>query len=271
MPPDDGRTYVAWSKATKEEFAEDIVERNSMLVYRMRLSQCAAYLAQKDIRGFDSKKPPPKRMRARDRQLQPEPGRQRTRDVLDALGNAGAVFWNTLEQVAGRKPFSEGTIYEWLTDNKNNRAIPHRMETAGYVPCRYDGRKDGMWTINKRRKVVYAKVDLDLRSQTIAAQALVKKIEAETPADPPPGRGSRKCLEKSMNGHQEPRRERRERRGLPLICPFPVSIPHKLLALTGWSFKENVMSEKDNRKTTPFTPFASLRSPTPQADAKRHR
>ena len=35
----------------------------------------------------------------------------------------------------------------WLTDRKNRRVIPHRLETAGYVPVRNPGADDGLWKI----------------------------------------------------------------------------------------------------------------------------
>jgi hypothetical protein len=50
--------------------------------------------------------------------------------------------------------------------------IPHRLEKCGYVPVRNDGADDGLWKINNRRQVVYAKAGLSLRDRLKAASNL---------------------------------------------------------------------------------------------------
>jgi hypothetical protein len=47
-----------------------------------------------------------------------------------------------------------------MRDHKNRRAIPHRMESCGYVPVRNDTAKDGLWKINNARQAIYAKREL---------------------------------------------------------------------------------------------------------------
>ena len=61
----------------------------------------------------------------------------------------------------------------WIQDRKNRRMIPHRMEGCGYVPVRNTGADDGLWKINDKRQVVYAKASLPLREQLKAAADLV--------------------------------------------------------------------------------------------------
>jgi hypothetical protein len=50
----------------------------------------------------------------------------------------------TLGQI---RSHAEGDFLDWLNDRKNRRAIPHRLETVGYVPVRNDDAKDGLWKI----------------------------------------------------------------------------------------------------------------------------
>ena len=42
-----------------------------------------------------------------------------------------------------------GGFLVWITDRKNRRAIPHKMEQCGYVPVRHPDRKDGLWIVTR--------------------------------------------------------------------------------------------------------------------------
>ena len=48
------------------------------------------------------------------------------------------------------------------------------MESAGYVPVRNDGAKDGLWKINHKRQVIYARRELTPRDRLIAAGKLIE-------------------------------------------------------------------------------------------------
>src|SRR5262245_45854012 len=90
----------------------------------------------------------------------------RLADVLDEMGRPHAV---TLTDV---KANAAGGFLDWLQEHKNRRAIPHRMESAGYVPVRNDTADDGLWKIGGKRQVVYAKAELSLRERFAAARRL---------------------------------------------------------------------------------------------------
>jgi len=62
-------------------------------------------------------------------------------------------------------------LADWLGDRKSRRIIPHRLESAGYVPVRNDAANDGMWRVAGRRQAVYAKRSLNLRDRIQAASA----------------------------------------------------------------------------------------------------
>ena len=91
-------------------------------------------------------------------------------DVLDALSNPDAV---TLAQLIERSAGTEAG--EWLIERKNRRAMPHRMERSGYVPVRNADAADGLWKLQGRRQVVYAKARLSPRDQIVAARLLLRK------------------------------------------------------------------------------------------------
>jgi hypothetical protein len=50
--------------------------------------------------------------------------------------------------------------------------MPYRFEQCGYVPVRNDAANDGLWKINRKRQVVYAKASLSLRDRLAAARTL---------------------------------------------------------------------------------------------------
>jgi hypothetical protein len=63
-----------------------------------------------------------------------------------------------------------GEFLQWLEECKNRRAIPHRMESVGYVPVRNDRADDGLWKVRGKRQTVYARTDLSLRDRIAAVQ-----------------------------------------------------------------------------------------------------
>jgi hypothetical protein len=69
---------------------------------------------------------------------------------------------------------ARGDFETWIKDRKNRRAIPHRLEKCGYVPVRNDGAEDGLWVINGKRQVVYAKNSLSIKDRLSAARDLTK-------------------------------------------------------------------------------------------------
>jgi hypothetical protein len=172
LPADDRRTYVAWSELTMADFPEGHwLNFWDWYQHRNGLQHVAAYLATRDISGFDAKAPPRKTAAfwaIVDANAAPEEGE--LADTLDRIGadrNIDAVTLNTVISHAG------GDFYEWLTDRKNRRAIPHRFEKCGYVPVRSDTR-DGLWVINGKRQVIYARKDFSLKEQHRATLKMIK-------------------------------------------------------------------------------------------------
>jgi hypothetical protein len=169
LPADDRRHYVAWSDLDKEDFDTGYWQRLWTWYDTGGDRHVAAYLAELDLSGFDPKAPPPKTQafwEIVDASRAPEDAE--LMDVIDALSTPAAL---TLARIAGR---AEPGFAEWLRDRKNARRIPHRLEACGYVAVRNDAAKDGLWKVNRRRQVIYARVELSTRDRIVAADSLVR-------------------------------------------------------------------------------------------------
>src|SRR5262249_35449547 len=121
-----------------------------------------------DLSAFDPKAPPPHTQAfwaIVDAGQMPEDAE--LADVLDELDNPAAV---TLAQIAARAGVD---FHAWLTDRKNRRVNPPRLERAGYVPVRNEAARDGLWKLNGKRQVIYARSELALRERCAAAEAFV--------------------------------------------------------------------------------------------------
>ena len=88
-------------------------------------------------------------------------------DLLDKLGNPAAV---TLAQLRAN---ADTNFDEWLSDRRNRRAIPHRMNSRGYVPVRNPDTDDGLWRIQGVRLAIYTKAALS-HERFQAAQKLAQ-------------------------------------------------------------------------------------------------
>jgi hypothetical protein len=170
LPADDRRHYVAWSDLHKEDFTKEYWNGIWGWYAAGGNHNVAAYLAQLDLSDFDPKAPPPKTAAFWDIvNAGRSPEDAELSDVLDVLGNPKAVTIADITRMA-QDPF-----LTWITDRKNRRVIPHRLESAGYVPVRNEmDTHDGQWKINNKRQTIYAKATLPLRDRIEAAEALTK-------------------------------------------------------------------------------------------------
>jgi hypothetical protein len=167
LPSDDRRHYVAWSPCTKEDFTPEYWQALWNWYANGGIGHVASYLAQVDISLFNPKAPPPKTPAFWDIvDASRAPEDAELADVLDDLGNPDAT---TIAHIAHR---ATGEVAAWVLDRKHRRVIPHRLERCGYVPVRNDVASDGLWKINGKRQVIYAKAALLPRERLRAAQRL---------------------------------------------------------------------------------------------------
>jgi hypothetical protein len=169
LPAEDRRHFVAWSELTKDHFPKNYWKNLYDFYADGGDRHVAAYLAELDISSFDPKAPPPKTPAFWDIvDANRAPEDAELADVLDSMGNPDAT---TLARIASE---ATGEFKAWITDRKNRRAIPHRLDKAGYSPVRNEAAiSDGMWKINGTRQVVYAKKTLPLRDRLAAVNRLV--------------------------------------------------------------------------------------------------
>jgi hypothetical protein len=168
LPPDDRRHYVAWSNLTRDDFVDDYWTALWDFYQRGGDRHVAAYLAELDISKFDPKAPPPKTPAFWDIvDANRAPEDAELADVLDKMGNPYAT---TLIQIS---TMATGEFGVWISDRRNRRAIPHRLERCGYVPVRNANATDGLWKLKDKRQVIYSRVELSIRDQYAAASRLV--------------------------------------------------------------------------------------------------
>ncbi len=167
LPADDRRHFVAWSDLTKDDFPQDYWNRLWGWYRDGGNAHVAAYLKKLDITGFDPKAPPPKTQAFWDIVAASRaPEDAELADAVESLGSPDAL---TVKQVIDH---AHPEFAIWLRDRKNSRKIPHRFETCGYVAVRNET-KDGMWKIEGRRLMIYAKSELSIRDRITAARAVV--------------------------------------------------------------------------------------------------
>src|SRR6185312_11986610 len=77
-------------------------------------------------------------------------------DALDILDWPQVV---TLSDLSDNLLVDSG-FRDWIREPRSRRQIPHRLETAGYVPVRNDVAKDHLWKIGSKRQVIYARKTL---------------------------------------------------------------------------------------------------------------
>jgi hypothetical protein len=189
LPPEDRRHYVAWSELRMTDFSKEFWNGFwNWYQHEDGFSHVAAYLDARDISCYDAKRPPNKTAAfwaIVDANAAPEEGE--LADIIDKLsvdenGNTRPINAFTLSTLAGK---AAGDFYDWLTDRRNRRAIPHRIERCGFIPIR-SSTADGLWVIKGKRQVVYARAELSRKEQHRAAQVLAAKTEITRPIKPLP-------------------------------------------------------------------------------------
>lgn len=171
LPADDRRHYVAWSDLDRERFSPEYWNMLWGWYGSGGIGHVAAYLASLDLSGFDAKAPPPKTeafWHVVNSNRSPE--ESEVADVLDGMEWPAALTIDMLVQRADAKMGC--TFGDWLKDRRNSRQIPHRLEAAGYEPVRNPSAKDGLFVVNAKRQVIYAKSTLSVRERHAAAASL---------------------------------------------------------------------------------------------------
>lgn len=190
LPIDDRRHFVAWSQAKKEDFSEQYWNEIWGWYETGGFAHVAVYLRTLDISDFNPKAPPPKTAAFWDIiNTNHAPEEAELADVIDSLSKPcgtdangdpileppHAITIEMLKEAAGL-----GTeTHDWISDRKNRRIIPHRLERCGYEPVRNEAAKDGLWKIKGKRQAVYAHCSLSTRERIVAARELAGSLVNE--------------------------------------------------------------------------------------------
>lgn len=175
LPPDDRRHFVAWSEMNREDYAADYWPGFYAWLAQGGYAHVCAYLAQMDLSDFDPKAPPP-RTEAFYQVVSANQaeGDSELADAIDHLGNPRPQAL-TLDMLLGAADALGLTgLKEGIGDRKNRRALPHRLDRAGYLVVKNPDAADGQWKIRGRRQNVYARRELSERDRHAAVQRVIR-------------------------------------------------------------------------------------------------
>lgn len=185
LPDDDRRHLVCWTERTKEEFSKEFwTARWNWLLYEGGASHVAAWLAQRDLSAFNAAAIPHQTAAFYEivhASLAPEEAE--LADALDELGERqsdGTVKRRDVCLLEMIRTTKTGAALEWLTDKRSRRAVPLRMEKCGYLAVRHPTNQRGLWRINGKRMMLYARSDLRPDERLEAAKAF--ELERTKPA-----------------------------------------------------------------------------------------
>jgi hypothetical protein len=200
----DRRDYVAWSDVRQADFAPEFFTEFYAWYDNGGVENVNAYLRSLDLStgewAFDPKSPPPKTP-AWQEIVNADTSTSTTelddlinymeceldldddvRDLLDYSGEERpAVFTIKGLITAASHPDVDGRFDDalaMLEDNRQAKALSHKLARSGYTPVTNDTAKDGLWRVAGRRTVIYARSDLSMSERTEAAEKLVVKMFA---------------------------------------------------------------------------------------------
>jgi hypothetical protein len=169
LNPEDRRHYVAWSNKEKTDFAPSYWDQIWAFYEAGGYADVAAYLRSHNVAAFNPKAPPP--ITAAHQEIVNASRAPEEADFDDALEKLG---WPTIVTLDDLTTFVNGVdpdFVKWLNDRKNRRVLPRRFESSGYVAVANPDSKQGLWKLNGRKTVAYARNNMTLTDQLAAVRA----------------------------------------------------------------------------------------------------
>jgi hypothetical protein len=153
LTAEDRRHFVAWSNTTLDDFPAGYFNQIWQWYDQGGLEDVAAYLMTRDLSGFDPKAPPPKTQAFWEIVTASEaPESGELDDILTKLGYPAII---TLDQLTGID--CDPDLAKHLKDRRNRRMIPRWLEAVGYRVVRNPDNKQGLWRLNGKKQIVYAR------------------------------------------------------------------------------------------------------------------
>jgi Family of unknown function (DUF5906) len=178
LPEDDRRLLVANSPCKSDEFSAAFFDNFYRWYYdEGGVGHAIAFFKQYDLTQFNAYAAPPKtagfwNIVAVDQGAE----HGELLDAIDSLGREARdkAARDRNETVKEDAPFErpealtvgdlaiKAPSAEWLTDRRQSRALPHRLRRCGYerVPNPNAEQNSGMWRVNGKRTMIYARADL---------------------------------------------------------------------------------------------------------------
>jgi hypothetical protein len=167
LPADDRRHFVAWSQCPRDPFPADYWNQLYDWYRSGGAAHVAAYLRALPLDDFDAKASPPKTAAFWDIVASNQaPEDAEFADALDSLRWPDVVTVSAIARVASED------FRSWLTDRRNSRRIPHRLDDCGYVAVRNRHAADGLFKVHGKRCAIYARKTLSPREALEAAERL---------------------------------------------------------------------------------------------------
>lgn len=175
LPPDDRRHFVAWSEMNREDYAADHWPAFYAWLSQGGYAHVCAYLEQLDLSDFDPKAPPP-RTEAFYQVVSANQaeGDSELADAIDHLGDPRPAALTIDMLIGAAEALGLEGLKEGITERKNRRALPHRLDRAGYLVVKNPDAADGQWKIRGRRQNVYARRELSERDRHAAVQRVIR-------------------------------------------------------------------------------------------------
>ena len=194
LPADDRRHVVAWSRLTGADFVAGYF--NTLWAWytdkdetgATGFDHVAAFLRSYDRPVFDPKASPPKtaaffEIVGANR----SPEESELAALLMTMGEPvdgkpslpEAVTVDQIIAAAARDTRQYDDLYTFLTERKNRRQLPSRLEKAGYAATRNPSdTSDGQWRVAGKRRTVYTLRTLSGRDASKAVTALIRAAES---------------------------------------------------------------------------------------------
>jgi hypothetical protein len=184
LPPGDRRFYVAWSNKIKEEFKASFFTDLEAFYNDSGYEHVAAWLRSRNLSKFNPKAPPKQTEAFFDIVEASLPMEDAEfAEALNILERPQAV---TVAQINKATP--SGSFAKFLEERRNARAIPHRLESCGYIAVRNPGVGHNRWQfrILKNGKTtmhetaIYVLRELSPAVRIQAARALIQKYQDDS-------------------------------------------------------------------------------------------
>jgi len=205
IPGEDRRVDYIWSMVSKGDLSK-LTKLESKIYWddyfarinnRGDCEHVAAFLRARDVSKFKPGAEPPKTEAWKQAVSVNRPaGDADLNDLLDKMAHDWVFVTGdicvrppalTLAQIRRHKHCPLNLVKLIDDQQKGARQVPHRLSGVDYASFDNPARKDGYWTINDRRQVIYVWTKLTAEEKMIAAEALVRaeEMSAEERTRPP--------------------------------------------------------------------------------------